>query len=127
MGDLSEVVLVVEDDERVRRLTVDALRDLNYTVLHAEGAAQALRVLDSRRDVALLLTDIVMPETNGRQLAEEALRRRSNLKVLYFTGFTRNAIVHNGTLDKGMHLLSKPFTVDQLASKIREALAPAVG
>jgi signal transduction histidine kinase len=126
-GSLSEVVLVVEDDERVRRLTVDALRDLNYTVLHAESAAQALKVLDARQDIALLLTDIVMPETNGRQLAEEALRRRSDLKVLYFTGFTRNAIVHNGTLDKGMHLLTKPFTIDQLASKIREALAPALG
>jgi signal transduction histidine kinase/CheY-like chemotaxis protein len=121
-GDSSEIVLVVEDDERVRRVTVEALRDLDYTVLHADGAAKALRVLDGHPDVRLLLTDIVMPEMNGRRLAEEALRRRSDLKVLYFTGFTRNAIVHNGMLDQGVHLMTKPFTLEQLAAKVREVL-----
>jgi signal transduction histidine kinase/CheY-like chemotaxis protein len=122
-GNPSEIVLVVDDDDRVRRLTVDALRDLNYTVLHANGATTALRVLDSNPDVNLLLTDVVMPEVNGRQLAEEAQRRVAELKVLYFTGYTRNAIVHNGTLDRGVHLMSKPFTLEQLASKVREALS----
>jgi signal transduction histidine kinase/CheY-like chemotaxis protein len=121
-GSSNEIVLVVEDDERVRRFTVDALRELNYTVLHADGAATALRLLDCHPDVQLLLTDIVMPEVNGRQLAEEAQRRRTNLKVLYFTGFTRNAIVHNGMLDRGVHLMTKPFTLEQLATKVREVL-----
>ena len=121
-GDPGKIVLVVEDDERVRRFTVDALRDLNYTVLHADGGAKALRVLDGHPGVNLLLTDIVMPEMNGRQLAQEALRRRGDLKVLYVTGFTRNAIVHNGMLDPGVHLMTKPFTLEQLAAKVREML-----
>jgi hypothetical protein len=73
-GSSHEILLVVEDDKRVRRFTVDALRDLDYTVLHADGAANALRVLDGHPDVHLLLTDIVMPEVNGRQLAEAANR-----------------------------------------------------
>ncbi len=65
----------------------------------------------------MLLTDVVMPDTNGRKLAEEALRRRPGLKVLYMTGFTRNAVVHNGMLDPGVNLLGKPFTLDQLATR----------
>jgi signal transduction histidine kinase/ActR/RegA family two-component response regulator len=124
-GDPAKIVLVVEDDERVRRFTVDALRDLNYTVLHADGGSKALRLLDEHPGVNLLLTDIVMPEMNGRQLAEEARRRRDDLKVLYFTGFTRNAIVHNGLLDQGVHLMTKPFTLEQLAAKVREMLGQA--
>jgi signal transduction histidine kinase len=123
-GNPQEIILVVEDDERVRRFTVDALRDLNYTVLHADGAARALRLLDGHPDITLLLTDIVMPEVGGRQLAEEALKRRNDLKVLYFTGFTRNAVVHNGVLDRGVHLMTKPFTLEQLAAKVRAALNP---
>jgi signal transduction histidine kinase len=124
-GDPGKIVLVVEDDERVRRFTVDALRDLDYTVLHADGGAKALRLLDEHPGINLLLTDIVMPEMNGRQLAEEARRRRDDLKVLYFTGFTRNAIVHNGLLDRGVNLITKPFTIEQLAAKVREMLGHA--
>ena len=71
---------------------------------------------------ALLFTDIVMPEMNGRQLAIEAQKRRPDLKVLYTTGFTRNAIIHNGKLDAGVHFIAKPFTFAQLAAKIREVL-----
>jgi signal transduction histidine kinase/ActR/RegA family two-component response regulator len=125
-GSREEIVLVVEDDDRVRRFTVDALRDLNYTVLHADSAAEALLVLDNRPDVRLLLTDVVMPEMNGPQLVAEALHRRTDLRVLYFTGFTRNAIVHNGMLDPGVLLMTKPFTLQQLAAKVREALGAAV-
>ena len=120
-----EVILVVEDDERVRRFTVDALRDLNYTVLHVDGPAKALTLLDDHPKVNLLLTDVVMLEMNGQQLAEKALRRRGDLKVIYFTGFTRNAIVHNGILDHGVRLITKPFTIEQLAMKVREVLGPA--
>jgi CheY-like chemotaxis protein len=118
----TETVLVVEDDERVRAGTVDALRELGYSVIHAGSAADALRRLDEHPDVALLFTDIVMPVTNGRKLAEEALARRPGLKVLFTTGFTKNAVVHNGVLDPGVNFIAKPFTLDQLAAKLREVL-----
>jgi len=117
-----EVVLVVEDEDRVRQVSVETLRDLGYTVLAAANGAEGLKLLDSRPDIALLFTDIVMPDMNGRRLADEARRRRSDLKVLYTTGFTRNAVVHNGVLDPGVSFLQKPFTVDQLAARIREIL-----
>lgn len=122
MGDRREIVLVVEDEEALRLLSVEALRELGYSVRHAESGAAALRVLDAQPDVALLFTDLVMPEMNGRRLAEEAIRRRPGLKVLYTTGFTRNAVVHNGVLDPGTHFLPKPFTLQQLASKVRNVL-----
>ncbi len=116
------MVLVVEDEERVRALTVDCLRELGYSVHHADGAASALRILDANPGISLLFTDIVMPEINGRKLADEALRRHPGLKVLFTTGYTRNAIVHNGVLDPGVQLISKPFSLDQLAAKLREVL-----
>ncbi|MCX7305854.1 MAG: CHASE3 domain-containing protein [Hyphomicrobiales bacterium] len=118
----TETVLVVEDDPRVRAGTVDALRELGYMVIHAGDGAEALRRLDGHPEVTLLFTDIVMPVMNGRKLAEEARSRRPDIKVLFTTGFTRNAVVHNGVLDPGVQLLSKPFTIDQLAAKLREVL-----
>jgi CheY-like chemotaxis protein len=118
----TETVLVVEDDERVRIGTVDALRELGYVVVHAGSAAEALKKLAEYPDVALLFTDIVMPAMNGRKLAEEALAGRPGLKVLFTTGFTRNAVVHNGVLDPGVNFIAKPFTLDQLAAKLREVL-----
>ena len=119
----TETVLVVEDDHRVRAGSVDALRELGYTVIHAGSGEEALRKLDEHPDVALLFTDIVMPAMDGRKLAEEATARRPGLKVLFTTGFTRNAVVHNGVLDHGVNFLAKPFTVEQLAAKVREVLA----
>lgn len=116
------VILVVEDEDRVREMSVASLREMGYTVIHASNAASALRKLDAHPETALLFTDIVMPEMNGRQLAIEALHRRPNLKILYTTGFTRNAIIHNGKLDAGVHFIAKPFTYVQLATKIREVL-----
>ena len=121
-GGCDDVVLLVEDDQMMRRLAHDALRELGYTVAEAENAADALAILDERPDVKLLFTDVVMPHVNGRKLAEEALRRRSDLKVLFTTGYTRNAVVHGGVLDQGVQLLSKPFTLDQLAEKLRAVL-----
>jgi CheY-like chemotaxis protein len=128
MGAPQQVILVVEDEEAVRQSTADMLRELGYTVLVAENAAAALRVLDGHSEVALLFTDVVMPDVNGRKLAEEARRRNPRLKVLYTSGYTRNAMLHNGVLDMGGQLISKPFTLEQLALKIREALTdrPAV-
>jgi len=118
----TETILVVEDDERVRRGTVAALRELGYVVIHSGDAADALAKIDSNPAVTLLFTDVVMPGTNGRKLAELALARRPDLKVLFTTGFTRNAVVHNGVLDHGVDFLAKPFTIDQLATKIRDIL-----
>jgi nitrogen-specific signal transduction histidine kinase/CheY-like chemotaxis protein len=117
-----ECILVVEDDEGVRTLTVDALRELGYVVLEASAAPQALGLIGKHPEIALLLTDVVMPDTNGRKLAEAALNLRPDLKVLYMTGFTRNAVVHNGMLDPGVNLIAKPFTLDQLATKVRAVI-----
>ena len=116
------VILVVEDEDRVREMSVASLREMGYIVFHASNAAAALKNLDEHPETALLFTDIVMPEMNGRQLMIEALKRKPGIKVLYTTGFTRNAIIHNGKLDAGVHFIAKPFTYAQLASKIREAL-----
>jgi len=117
-----EIVLVVEDDERVRHLSVDALRELGYTVVQAADAAQALSVLTLQPRVDLLFTDVVMPDLDGRRLADKAREERPGLKVLYTTGYTKNAIVHNGILDADVAFLAKPFTVDQLAHKVRQVL-----
>jgi len=121
-GSAQEVVLVVEDEARVRELSVAALTELGYRVVDADSAETALRLLEETPEVCLLFTDIVMPEVNGRKLAEEAVQRYPNLKVLYTTGFTHNAVVHSGVLDHGVHLLQKPFTLEALANKVREVL-----
>jgi signal transduction histidine kinase len=121
-SDGSVAVLVVEDEEGVRRYTTDALRDLGYRVLEADGAKAALAIIDAEPDIAVLFTDVVMPDMNGKRLAEAALARRPSLKVLFTTGYTRNAIVHNGMLDPGVNLLSKPFTLEDLAQKVAEVV-----
>jgi signal transduction histidine kinase/ActR/RegA family two-component response regulator len=118
----SEVILVVEDDERVRALSVEALTELGYSVVEASSPSHALRMLDEDQQVTLLFTDVVMPDMSGRQLADRARGKRPNLKVLYTTGYTRNAIVHNGMLDPGTNLLSKPFSIEELAAKVRKIL-----
>jgi signal transduction histidine kinase len=118
----TETILVVEDDARVRAGTVDALRELGYMVIHASDAAEGLNKLEAHPDIALLFTDIIMPGMNGRKLAEEAVSRRPDLKVIFTTGFTKNAVVHNGVLDPGVNFIAKPFTLDQLAAKLREVL-----
>ncbi len=118
----SEIILVVEDEERVRALSVEALRELGYGVVEASDPSQALRMLDEGQQVTLLFTDVVMPDMSGRQLADRARRKWPNLKVLYTTGYTRNAIVHNGMLDPGTNLLTKPFSIEELAGKIRKIL-----
>lgn len=119
---VTETVLVVEDDARVRASTTDALRELGYTVIHAGSGQEALQKLADNPGVALLFTDIVMPVMNGRKLAEEAVARLPQLKVIFTTGFTRNAVVHNGVLDHDVHFLAKPFNIEQLATKLRDVL-----
>ncbi len=88
----------------------------------SENAADALATLDRVADVKLLFTDVVMPDVNGKKLAEEAVRRRPGLKVLFTTGYTANAVVHGGVLDQASNFISKPFTLDQLAAKVRAIL-----
>ena len=116
-------VLLAEDEEGVRDFTVEALSELGFDVVAADGGKTALALLLDHPEVSVLLTDVVMPEMNGRQLAEEALRQRPALRVVFMTGYTRNAIVHNGVLDAGTHLVSKPFTVSQLAAELDAVLA----
>ncbi len=122
-GVSTEIILVVEDDDRVRVVSVAALRELGYSVIHASNGEGALELLsDENRNVSLLFTDIVMPGMTGRVLADTAMQLRPDLKVLYTTGYTKNAVVHNGVVDVGARLLVKPFSLEQLALKVREAL-----
>jgi PAS domain S-box-containing protein len=118
-------VLLVEDDEDVRLFAVEALQTLGYSVFQAAEGRSALHLLDQHPEVGLLLTDIGLPGVNGRKLAEEARRRAPDLKILYTTGYARNAIVHNGILDAGFDLLGKPFTTEALGRKLEQILAPA--
>jgi signal transduction histidine kinase/CheY-like chemotaxis protein len=119
----NEVVLVAEDDPRVRAITVSDLEEFGYTVRQAANGQEALDLLDGTVD--LLFTDMVMPGMDGPQLAEEAVRRRPKLKVLFTTGYARNALIHNGALAGGAPVLPKPFTIDQLGVKVAEVLAAA--
>lgn len=117
-----EVILVVEDEERVRLMSVDSLKELGYTIVQAPNGERALELLADHPRIDMLFTDVVMPGINGRILADRARETRPDLRVLYTTGYTRNAIVHNGVLDPGVFFLAKPFTLDQLAAKVRQVL-----
>jgi CheY-like chemotaxis protein len=117
-----ECILVVEDDSDVRGYVVETLGGLGYDVLEAAGGEDALRLIDEYPRIALLLTDVVMPGMNGRKLAEAAQRKHAGLKVLFMTGYSRNAIVHQGRLDPGVELLQKPLTSEQLAAGVRKLL-----
>ena len=121
-GKPTEIILVVEDEPGVRHMSVQMLRDLGYTVIHASDGKQALAMLDSQPSFDLLFTDVVMPDMNGKQLADLIKQQRPALKVLYTTGYTRNAVIHNGMLDRDVSFLPKPFTIQQLATKVRQVL-----
>ena len=122
-GRPGETILVVEDNDRVRDYAKEVLEDLGYLVLEAGDASEALAMLDKTPRVALLFTDVVLPgSTNGRMLANKARQKFPNLPVLYTTGYTRNAIVHQGRLDPDVELLNKPYTQQDLARKVREML-----
>jgi PAS domain S-box-containing protein len=118
----SHAVLLVEDDPNVREFSANALEHLGYRVHEAADAAAALDLLAQHPEVRLLFTDVGLPGLNGRQLAEEAMRRAPNLKILFTTGYARNAIVHHGILDYGVELLAKPFTVASLGQKLSAML-----
>jgi CheY-like chemotaxis protein len=115
-----EFILLVEDDPLVQDYSEQLLLSLGYKVVVASNGEEALALLDKHPDLDLLFTDIVMPGSmNGRQLADEARRRRPDLKVLFTSGYTENAIVHQGRLDPGVNLISKPYLRKQLADKLR--------
>lgn len=120
----SETILVVEDDEEVREAAVALLSDLGYRVFKAKDAASAQGVVESGMPIDLLFTDVVMPgPVRSPELARKAKERLPNLAVLFTSGYTENAIVHGGRLDRGVELLGKPYSRDQLARKIRHVLA----
>ncbi len=122
-GDSFETVLVVEDEDNVRAYTTEILRELGYRAYQANTGAAALRLLQSHPEVQLLFTDVGLPGgMNGRQLAQEACARHRGLKVLFTTAYAQQAIVHDGRLDPGVQLITKPYTYAALASKLREVL-----
>jgi CheY-like chemotaxis protein len=121
-GDPSATILVCEDDDDVRALSVESLLGLGYTVVEAVDGEAALRLLQGDMPVDLLFTDVVLPGMTGAILAKQARELRPDLKVLFTTGYARNAIVHHGRLDPGVELLSKPFTYTDLAIRIRDML-----
>ena len=119
----TETILVVEDEQAVRDLTVKMLRKLGHTVLAAADGVEAIEIAKSHAGpIALLLTDVVMPNMSGRQVADELLRLRPELKVLYLSGYTDNTVVHHGVLEDGVEFLPKPFSRETLANKIRDVL-----
>ena len=118
-----ETVLVVDDEPTVRLLVTEVLADLGYTAIEAEDGPSALRVLDWKTRIDLLVTDVGLPGgLNGRQLADAARVARPDLKVLFITGYAENAVLSHGHLDPGMHVLTKPFALEALASRIRELI-----
>ncbi|WP_407155361.1 PAS domain S-box protein [Bradyrhizobium sp. STM 3557] len=118
-----ETILIVEDDALVRRHVVAQVRSLGYATLSAANAAEALEIIDGNPDIDLLFTDVIMPGAmNGAQLAEAARQRRPSLKTLFTSGYTEDAVVHQGRLDAGVLLLAKPYRKHELARMIRIAL-----
>jgi len=121
-----ETILAVEDEESLLNLVAEILKDAGYSVIPAHGPKEALRVLlEHREAIHMLLTDVVMPGMSGRILADQVLRERPGMRVLYMSGYTDNAIVHHGVLDAGVAFLQKPFTPDALIKKVREVLDAA--
>jgi PAS domain S-box-containing protein len=116
-------ILLVEDEEAVRDLVRESLQQNGYTVLEAKDGTEALQISKRYKGpIHLLLTDVIMPGMNGRELAQGLASSHPDMKVLYMSGYTENAVVHDGVLDSGMALLQKPFTRDQLAKRVREVL-----
>jgi CheY-like chemotaxis protein len=121
--DPKTIILLVEDQERVRTTIGEQLRILGHQVIETSGGEEAISVLQTDQHIDLLLTDVVMPVMDGRALVKKAQEMRPDLRVLYATGYTRNAIIHNGTLDAEAELLVKPFTLDELEAAINRVLS----
>jgi CheY-like chemotaxis protein len=121
--DRGETLVLVEDEDLVRMYLLEVLTDLNYHVLEAPNAEVGLRYVEQKdQRIDLILTDVVLPGINGRELAKRARALRPNVKILFMTGYSRNAIVHQGRLDPGVDMVQKPVTQADLAAKIRAML-----
>jgi DNA-binding response OmpR family regulator len=119
----TETILLVEDDAQLRQLTSSVLAHCGYKVLTANSTEQGLALCrENHRDIRLLVTDVIMPSMNGRQLAEQVKLISPSTRVLYVSGYTSNAIVHYGVLDPGLWFLPKPFSLSALIAKVREVL-----
>ncbi len=121
-GEASELIMVVDDEPSVRRFTCEALIELGYGVIEVATPSAAVQMLKERADIALLFSDIVMPETNGFELVEQSLQIRPDLKILHSSGYTRNSVVRGRALDSQLNLITKPFSIDELAVRVREVL-----
>jgi len=122
-GSNEETILVLEDDDDVRITSVESLREIGYRVIEAHDGPSALRLLERQMRVDLLFSDVVLPGgLTGAQVAAQARAMRPGLRVLFTTGYARNAIIHQGRLDKGVHLITKPFSLNDLAAKVRDVL-----
>jgi CheY-like chemotaxis protein len=122
-AEAGETVLVVDDEPTVRMLVAEVLTDLGYTAIEAADGAAGLKVLNSDLRIDLLITDVGLPGgMNGRQVADAARNVRPELKVLFITGYAENAVLSHGHLDPGMHVLTKPFAMEALASRIRQLI-----
>ena len=114
---------MVEDDDAVRGYTAEILRELGYRVSESASAKAALAALQGTEQLDLLLTDVVMPgDMNGRELADEAVKLRNGLRVLFMTGYSRDAIIRHGRIEPGVYVIGKPFSFHDLAAKVRERL-----
>jgi CheY-like chemotaxis protein len=116
------MVLVVEDESAVRDLVVDVLAELGYQAIEAVDGPSGLKLLQSDRRIDLLVTDVGLPGLNGRQLADQAREGRPGLKVLFMTGYAENATIANGFLEPGMQMITKPFAIEALATRIRDMI-----
>jgi len=119
----SELVLLVEDEDAVRSLVRGVLRSRGYTVLEAGNAAEAVRISNEFPGaIDILLTDVVMPEVSGRELADQLRQTRPNMRLLYMSGYTEDTIVLHGVMTSDVGFLQKPFTPERLLRKMRETL-----
>jgi CheY-like chemotaxis protein len=124
LAQAGETVLVVDDEPSVRMLVTDVLSDLGYTAVEAADGAGGLKVLQSDARIDLLVTDVGLPNgLNGRQMADAARVSRPGLKVLFITGYAESTLLTDGQMEPGMAVLTKPFAVDALASRIRDLIA----
>jgi PAS domain S-box-containing protein len=123
-AEANETVLLVDDEATIRMVVTDVLNELGYSVIEASDSASGLRILQSEVRIDLLITDVGLPGgLNGRQMADAARDKRPALKVLFITGYAENAVIGSGRLHPGMHVLAKPFAMDQLASRIKSIIA----
>ncbi len=118
-----KTVLIVEDDPDVRVLARDVLKDYGYNVVEASGADEAIEyAFDRKGRIDLLLTDVIMPKMNGRQLCEKLSTKYPTLKTLYMSGYPGDTISHHGVLEEGIPFIEKPFSIAGLAMKVRQVL-----